>query len=68
MQEFIGGPDKLAEITGSKAHTRFTASQIHKWKQDEPKAYAETDRIGLVSSFVTTLLTADGVVRGIDAS
>lgn len=68
LEDFVGGASKLAGITGSKAHTRFTASQIHKWKQDDLKAYEETDRIGLVSSFVTTLLTADGVVRGIDAS
>lgn len=64
----VGGGKELARITGSKAHARFTASQIWRFKTYFPDAYAATDRISLVSSYVTTLLCADGEVKGIDES
>lgn len=68
LEAGVGGPDALAKITGSKAHTRFTASQIMRFRRLFPEAYAATDRISLVSSFVTTILCADGEVKGIDES
>jgi len=68
MESHVGGPENLAKITGSKAHTRFTGAQIHKFRNENPEEYERTDRIGLVSSLVTTLLCADGEVKGIDAS
>lgn len=51
-----GGPDALAKITGSSAHTRFTGAQIMKFARTEPEAYRATSRISLVSSYITTLL------------
>ncbi|PWN21951.1 putative XKS1-xylulokinase [Microstroma glucosiphilum] len=70
-QEFerhIGGASKLAEITGSRAYERFTGPQIMRFRKEEPQAYLDTDRISLVSSFVTTMLCADGEIKGIDES
>lgn len=62
-----GGPQALAQITGSSAHTRFTGAQIMKFARKEPKAYAATGRISLVSSYITTLLCL-GDVKPIDES
>ncbi|BEJ12925.1 hypothetical protein CspHIS471_0300990 [Cutaneotrichosporon sp. HIS471] len=68
LEAGVGGAHELARITGSKAHTRFTASQIMRFRSHFPQAYGVTDRISLVSSYVTTLLCADGEVKGIDES
>ncbi|PWY99057.1 putative XKS1-xylulokinase [Testicularia cyperi] len=74
FEEVFGGAEQLAQVTGSKAHTRFTGPQIHKFRKQEPEAYRDTERIGLVSSFVTTMLcVGDGedpeqVIKGIDES
>ncbi|ORY30996.1 putative xylulokinase [Naematelia encephala] len=68
IEAAVGGPEALAEITGSKAYERFTGAQIMRFKRLEPQAYAATDRIGLVSSAITTLLCLDGEVKGIDES
>lgn len=68
MTAAVGGKTELAQLTGSSAHTRFTGAQIFKFRNDDPKAYAATSRISLVSSFITTLMCADGEVKGIDES
>lgn len=68
LEAAVGGPEQLARATGSKAHTRFTGSQIARFKRQFPEAYEQTARISLVSSFITTLLCADGEVKGIDES
>ena len=39
-----------------------------RFKRTDPAAYAQTDRISLVSSAITTLLCLDGEVKGIDES
>lgn len=39
-----------------------------RFKSTNPAAYAQTDRISLVSSAITTLLCLDGEVKGIDES
>jgi len=56
IEAAVGGPRSLAELTGSKAFERFTGPQIRKFCKDEELAYASTDRIHLVSSFMATLL------------
>ncbi|GJJ73594.1 hypothetical protein EMPS_05952 [Entomortierella parvispora] len=50
------GQQRLAEMTGSRAHERYTASQILKIRQATPEVYQATERISLVSSFVASLL------------
>ena len=57
FEKVVGGPDKLAEITGSRAHYRFTGLQIRKLAVRSGKdVYQKTDRISLVSSFVASVL------------
>src|SRR5262249_32902213 len=50
------GDAAVAALTGSRAYERFTGAQIHKFAAQEPAAYARTDRIHLVSSFMASLL------------
>jgi len=52
----VGGAALLAQKTGSRAFERFTGPQIRKFFKRESAAYAATDRIHLVSSFLASLL------------
>ena len=56
IEAAIGGPRALARLTGSRAFERFTGPQIRKFAEDEPAAYADTDRVHLVSSWLASLL------------
>jgi xylulokinase len=51
-----GGPAALARLTGSCAFERFTGPQIRSFAERDPEAYARTDRVHLVSSFLASLL------------
>ncbi|WVQ74680.1 hypothetical protein IAR50_004284 [Cryptococcus sp. DSM 104548] len=68
LEDAVGGPQALAEITGSRAHQRFTGPQIMRFKKIDPGAYERTARVSLVSSAITTLLCLDGEIKGIDES
>jgi xylulokinase len=68
IEKAVGGADYLAQITGSKAHERFTGPQIMRWIKAHPDQFKDTSRISLVSSYLTTLLCLDGKVKGIDES
>ncbi|SPO23451.1 probable XKS1 - xylulokinase [Ustilago trichophora] len=74
LETAMGGAEELAKVTGSKAHTRFTGPQIYKFRKQQPEEYRNTERIGLVSSFITTMLcVGEGedekeVIKGIDES
>ena len=68
IEEALGGPEALTYATGSRAHERFTGPQIMRFKRQDPAAYDATWRISLCSSFMTTMLCADGEVKGIDES
>ncbi|KAK2025810.1 D-xylulose kinase [Colletotrichum zoysiae] len=57
---------RLAEVTGSAAHHRFTGTQIMRLRQKLPEMYAATSRISLVSSFLASVLL--GTVAPIDIS
>jgi xylulokinase len=57
IEAAVGGGQALAQRTGSRAFERFTAAQIRKFSKMDPAAYAATDRIHLVSSFLASLLT-----------
>jgi xylulokinase len=57
IEAAVGGGQALAQRTGSRAFERFTAAQIRKFSKTDPAAYAATDRIHLVSSFLASLLT-----------
>lgn len=64
IQGLLGGASAMAEATGSAAFERFTGPQIRKFYKTEPAAYAATDRICLVSSFMASLVA--GRVAPID--
>uniref|UniRef100_A0A3P9HE44 Xylulose kinase n=1 Tax=Oryzias latipes TaxID=8090 RepID=A0A3P9HE44_ORYLA len=55
LQAAAGGALRLAEITGSRAYERFTGNQIAKVCASQPKAFQNTERISLVSSFAASL-------------
>ena len=56
IEAAVGGNQTLAQRTGSRAFERFTGAQIRKFSKRDPSAYAATDRIHLVSSFLASLL------------
>lgn len=57
FESATGGPDGLAEITGSRAHYRFTGLQIRKLAhRNKSGVYKNTHRISLVSSFLASVL------------
>ena len=51
----LGSPEKLAEVTGSSAHHRFSGPQIMRYREKYPSHYKETARISLVSSFLASI-------------
>lgn len=56
IEHALGGPDKVAEMTGSRCFERFTGPQIRKYYQEDPLGYERTARIHLVSSFMASVL------------
>lgn len=56
IEEAVGGALELSRLTGSRAHERFTGSQIRRIYETQPEVYKQTERISLVSSFMATLL------------
>ncbi|KAF9071547.1 hypothetical protein BDP27DRAFT_1321930 [Rhodocollybia butyracea] len=55
IEEAIGGPQILADISGSRAYERFTGTQIARIRKVNPEAYEATSRISLVSSFMPSV-------------
>ncbi|KAI1131644.1 xylulose kinase-like protein [Nemania abortiva] len=51
----LGNPIKLAEVTGSAAHHRFTGTQILRMRRRRPQVYDATARISLCSSFLASV-------------
>eukprot|EP01065_Artemidia_motanka_P000641 TRINITY_DN10294_c1_g1_i1.p1 TRINITY_DN10294_c1_g1~~TRINITY_DN10294_c1_g1_i1.p1 ORF type:complete len:570 (+),score=192.71 TRINITY_DN10294_c1_g1_i1:58-1710(+) len=66
LEDAVGGAEALADVTGSKAYERFTGNQIAKLLAERPADMADCERIGLVSSFLASLLV--GGYAAIDAS
>ncbi|EQK99084.1 xylulokinase [Ophiocordyceps sinensis CO18] len=62
----LGGRQKLAEVTGSGAHHRFTGAQIMRLRRVLPDMYANTVRISLVSSWLASVLL--GALAPLDVS
>ncbi|KAH7927851.1 actin-like ATPase domain-containing protein [Leucogyrophana mollusca] len=55
LETAIGGPQALADLTGSRAYERFTGPQIARIRRLKPDAYLRSARISLVSSFLPSL-------------
>ncbi|XP_062204435.1 xylulose kinase 2-like isoform X1 [Phragmites australis] len=56
VEAAMGGPLRLAALTGCRAHERCTGPQIRRMHQTRPRVYDATERISLVSSFMASLL------------
>jgi xylulokinase len=56
IEKALGGPARVATLTGSRAFERFTGPQIRRFFKRDPEGYAATSQIHLVSSFMATLL------------
>jgi xylulokinase len=59
IRKKLGGIKFTASRTGSDTFERFTGPQIRKFYKAEPKAYAKTAGIALVSSFMASLLAGN---------
>jgi len=66
LEEYLGGPETLTALTGSRAYERFTVNQIKKISIEKKEVYSNTDRISLVSSFAASLFV--GKIVDIDWS
>jgi xylulokinase len=64
IRKKLGGIKAMAELTGSDAFERFTGPQIRKFYKTDPDAYAKTEAIALVSSYMASLLA--GQIAPID--
>ena len=56
IEQGVGGRQALLELTGNTAFERFSGPQVRKFAQLEPAAYERTASIGLVSSYIASLL------------
>jgi xylulokinase len=61
IEDSLGGADATAALTGSCACERFTGPQIRRFAIQQPKAYADTARIHLISSYLASLLAGRDV-------
>ncbi|KAK4462498.1 hypothetical protein QBC42DRAFT_267646 [Cladorrhinum samala] len=66
FEETMGTAERLAQVTGSSAHHRFTGTQIMRLRRKLPSMYEATSRISLVSSFLASLFL--GTVAPMDIS
>ncbi|XP_033624446.1 xylulose kinase-like isoform X1 [Asterias rubens] len=55
LEQVMGGPQTVADITGSRAYERFTGNQIAKIHQENQAAFSACEKISLVSSFAASL-------------
>ncbi len=60
----LGGRQALLELSGNAAFERFSGPQIRKFFQTDAAAYEGTASIGLISSYVASLLA--GCLVGVD--
>ncbi|KAK4169227.1 putative xylulose kinase [Cladorrhinum sp. PSN259] len=66
FEETMQTAERLAQVTGSSAHHRFTGPQIMRLRLKLPSMYEATSRISLVSSFLASLFL--GTVAPMDIS
>jgi xylulokinase len=57
----VGGDERVATISGSRATLRFTGPQIRRFCKTSPAEWQQTAEIHLVSSFIPSLLIGKSV-------
>jgi hypothetical protein len=65
LEEQLGGPQKVADLTGSRAYERFTGNQIAKIAAADPAAWSETERVSLISSLMVSVVKATPKVSSV---
>ncbi|KIY53374.1 D-xylulose kinase [Fistulina hepatica ATCC 64428] len=55
LEHAVGGPQALADLTGSRGYERFTGTQIKRIRRIAPDIYNASAHISLVSSFMPSL-------------
>ncbi len=66
LETFLGGPEAVRRITGSRCIPRFSLHHISKLRRQRPELFKQTARVGLVSSFGASVLL--GRVAPIDTT
>eukprot|EP00871_Galdieria_phlegrea_P001484 jgi/Galph1/2336/GphlegSOOS_G1002.1 len=56
LEERLGGPERVAKVTGSRIYRRYTAAQIRKIYEEEPEVYKNTEHVSLISSAIPSIL------------
>lgn len=64
LEAKVGGAEQLCRLTGSRAHQRFSGPQIKKMADKSKEIWANTERVSIVSSFLTSIFT--GRYEGVD--
>ena len=62
IRTFVGGQEKMIQLSGSNSPARFTGAVIRKIALQYPEAYQETEHIHLLSSLVPAVLTGNSRV------
>lgn len=62
VREAVGGKSEMIERSGSDAPLRFTGAVIRRVGEHSSRAYAATDKIQLISSFIPAVLCANPLV------
>ena len=59
IRNFIGGQERMIQLSGSNSPLRFTGAIIKKIAEQFPEVYQETERIHLLSSLIPSILTGN---------
>ena len=62
IRNFIGGRERMIQLSGSNSPARFTGAVIRKISEQFPAAYQETEHIHLLSSLIPAILTGNSRV------
>lgn len=62
VRETIGGKTQMIQLSGSDAPLRFTGAVIRRVGEQSSRAYAATEKIQLISSFIPAVLSANPLV------
>ncbi len=59
VRNFIGGQERMIQLSGSDSPARFTGAIVRKIAKQFPEAYQETEHLHLLSSLVPAILTGN---------
>jgi len=62
VREAVGGKTEMIERSGSDAPLRFTGAVLRRVAEQSSRAYAATEKIQLISSFIPAVLSANPLV------